>query len=101
MASMSLKEFVDCGLLQEINRQFLHPMGLALSVAYEDGSDTPNGFSGIWDYRDDPEGLIFSDDNPDFTAAKAKKALEMFNTKREARMRNLGYHVQPPPKEEG
>ena len=54
---MDPKEFLDEGFLQEANRQFFHPLGLALEVyENEDGTVT---LSGIWDYRDDPEGMIF------------------------------------------
>lgn len=56
---MNLKEFVEIGLLQEINRRILHPMGLALSVYIDD--DGKCGWGDIWDYRNDPEGIIFSD----------------------------------------
>lgn len=56
---MDIKEFREIGYLQEINRLFLHPLGLALEVVVnEDGSER---LGGIWDYRDDPEGIYFAD----------------------------------------
>ena len=32
---IDIKEFRELGFLQEINRQFLHPLGMALSVAVD------------------------------------------------------------------
>jgi hypothetical protein len=47
------------GFLQELNRRFLHPCGLALSVeVHEDGTET---FDSIFDFRDDPEGILFEE----------------------------------------
>ena len=55
---MDVKEFRELGYLQELNRQFLHPLGLALEVVIDD--DTGNeSFGGVWDYREDPEGLSY------------------------------------------
>lgn len=59
---IDLNEFRNEGFLQEINRQFFHPLGLALEVlADEDGNIVKLG--GVWDYRDDPEGIFFSNDS--------------------------------------
>lgn len=55
---MDIDEFVRLGFLQEVNRQFLHPHGLALAVERDD--DGNYSLSGIWDSRDDPEGIIFT-----------------------------------------
>ena len=54
---MSAEKFRRCGLLQEINRLFLHPRGLALEVIVED--DNIYRFGEVWDYRDDLEGIVF------------------------------------------
>jgi hypothetical protein len=98
------REFREAGFLQEANRQFFHPHGLALAVttvtdddeggpvrtfaltaeqyeralmlaadnvddddvgllaAVKDAARYDVGdsyFQGVWDYRDDPEGVIF------------------------------------------
>ena len=54
---IDIKEFRELGFLQEVNRLFFHPHGLALEVTVEeDGSEH---LSGVWDYRDDPEGIAF------------------------------------------
>ncbi len=89
---LPLDEFVSSGLLQEINRRLLHPMGLALEVTAEaDGKIC--SISGIWDIRDDPEGIAFGDGGPD--PEKARNVNLMFESKIEARVKNLGYHIQP------
>jgi len=61
---MSVKEFRDLGYLQELNRQFLHPLGLALEYIVDvdkDGNETGTpSFGEIWDCREG--GIEFSDD---------------------------------------
>ena len=55
---MDVKEFRELGYLQELNRQFLHPLGLALEVVIDD--DTGNeSFGGVWDLPADPEGISY------------------------------------------
>lgn len=54
---MPIKEFRETGFLQEVNRLFFHPRGLALEVMVEE--DGTERLGGIWDYRDDPEGIVF------------------------------------------
>lgn len=57
MNRISIEEFRRLGFLQEVNRQFLHPLGLALEVERdEDGTER---LGGVWDYRHDPEGIVF------------------------------------------
>ncbi len=53
---ISIKEFRESGYLQELNRRFLHPLGLALFVnIMENGEE----LGGVYDFRDDPEGVYF------------------------------------------
>lgn len=90
---IDIAEFRKRGFLQEVNRQFFHPLGLALEVVIEDecivcggsgkgpeprrqdptcGACNASGkrppeeveeqLGGIWDYRDDPEGILFGGD---------------------------------------
>lgn len=63
--SIDLKEFHELGFLQEINRRFLHPIGLAMSLTITKDDDTGEvtsvEFDKIWDYRDDPEGVFFNE----------------------------------------
>lgn len=56
---MDIKEFREEGFLQEANRLLFHPLGLALEVSIRGGKEM---LSGVWDYRDDPEGMLFGDD---------------------------------------
>lgn len=76
---IDIAEFRELGFLQEANRQFFHPLGLALEVVTEecercggDGLNPDNThcepcgglgkterLGGIWDYRDDPEGMEY------------------------------------------
>ena len=87
---MDIKEFRELGYLQEVNRGFFHPLGLALEVAIdEDGTEC---LSSIWDYRDDPEGMRYEgmDLRP-----KAKLVAEERERRRPAREAALGYWQQP------
>lgn len=64
---MDLTEFRDKGYLQELNRRFLHPLGLALCMTVLE--DKVTGIHGIWDYRNDPEGIIFAPEDIDWDQA--------------------------------
>ena len=57
---IDVKEFRSLGILQEANRKFFHPLGLALEVIIE--ADGTEKLGGIWDYREDPEGNFFAGD---------------------------------------
>lgn len=88
---MSVKEFRELGYLQELNRLFLHPLGLALEVNTNfDGSES---FGEVWDYRDDPEGMIFGPGMID--ADKAKRIVKEYMAKRDVRRDRLGADIQP------
>ncbi len=54
---IDIKEFREKGYLQEVNRCFLHPLGLAIEIVIEE--DGTEKLGGIWDYRDDEEGIHF------------------------------------------
>jgi hypothetical protein len=90
-----LKEFRELGFIQEINRRVLHPCGLALEVIL----DTETGeekFGGVWDYRDDPEGMAFGE----VSADKARSVDDLWFSKIDTRMENFGWVVQPVPEDE-
>jgi hypothetical protein len=89
MKQMSIDEFRDLGLLQEINRKFLHPLGLAMFVAIGAGAETTIG--GIFDGRDDPEGFCFGG----VDAGKARRVDQLFTERSHARLAELGYVIQP------
>ena len=89
---MDIKEFRDMGLLAEVNRTFFHPLGLALEIVIED--DGTEKLGGIWDYRDDPEGVLYSSKH--FPTEKIKNAQAFINQKYEERMKNVGFVFQNP-----
>lgn len=89
---MNIKEFREMGLLAELNRVFLHPLGLALEISVED--DGTEKLGGIWDYRDDPEGMLYSKEY--FPTEKIKKAQEFIKQKHEQRQKVLGFVYQDP-----
>jgi hypothetical protein len=93
---ISLEEFVKFGYLQELNRQFLHPLGLAMEVVY-DAAGNCVGISGIWDYRDDPEGIIYHESvlNSEDSQRKAERVREELEEKGAVRQERFGFVVQP------
>lgn len=88
---MDIVEFRDEGYLQEVNRQFFHPLGMALEV--KEGDDGVWRLSGVWDYRDDPEGMNYVDGMD--LQAKAQRVLELWEEKELTRLKTLGYMIQP------
>lgn len=74
MKYIDIKEFREKGYLQELNRRFLHPLGLALEVQIDDGNEI---LGGIWDYRDDEEGILYDIENSD------ENRIKKFNTNKE------------------
>lgn len=99
---MSVKEFREAGYLQELNRQFLHPLGMAMEVHIDD--DKNETFGLVWDSRDDPEGYIFDLENSDkervdrFRVNAASVEVEQAS-KAETREASLGFLIEPIPLE--
>lgn len=93
---MTLQEFYDEGYLQELNRGFLHPLGLAIRVKIEkvDGEEVVKGFGGIVDKRDEPHEIFFAEGEID------KDAIENVNDQSvmgfEKRFEELGFVIQDP-----
>jgi len=89
---MTVKEFRRLGFLQELNRQFLHPLGLALEVIVnEDGSES---LGEVWDYRSDEEGIRFAEFS-ESDISRGELIEEMQRSKAMKRESLLGYNVQP------
>lgn len=86
------KEFQEIGYLQELNRQFLHPLGMGLEVIIDDEADTVS-IGGIWDLRDDPEGMIFGDGEID--QEKVARVQAQWQEKEMVRLERFGYTIQP------
>ena len=80
MKYMSIEEFKERGYLQEANRLFFHPLGIAL-VVFVDNDSGEMKLCGIQDNRDDPEGMVFGD----FDTEKADIIYDEIMDKREFR----------------
>lgn len=104
--AIDIKEFRELGFLQELNRQFLHPLGLAIEVIIDDKTGVES-LGRVWDFRDDPEGLNYALNNPKYTS---KERLESFRKKADyvinheldrmqTRVERLGFHIEPIPEE--
>lgn len=94
---ISPKELREWGLLFEINRLVLHPLGLALAVEIDDnGNETFS--SKVWDYRDDPEGIIFEEETFNQGHTKLLTTMDLWGTeKHNSRFEQLGYVYQGGP----
>lgn len=101
---MPIREFREAGFLQELNRQFLHPLGLALEVTVDDETGEER-LGGIWDYRDDPHGMIYDLANPEFSSEdriqrfreRAVTIAQMWMDKKSLRMKKFGFMIEPIP----
>jgi len=87
---MSIKEFRDFGYLQEVNRQFFHPLGLALFVAVDTESGEAH-LGGILQIED-PEGMIFAEGEIDLD--KAERVADAQSRSHYERIGSLGYIIQ-------
>ena len=97
MKKMDLNVFYELGLLQEINRRFLNPMGLSMAFTINEDTGKVVGFHGIIDSRDIDEGFIMSEDviNTKKALIKKENVDRLLENKREGRINKLGYIVQP------
>jgi hypothetical protein len=89
---MSIEEFVKSGGLQEVNRQWFHPRGLALVVEIDD-HDGEYYLWGIKDARSDPEGWAVGDGY--FTKEKTVESERWRRDHAQNRIDALGYEIQP------
>ncbi len=89
MKYISADDFRDGGYLQEANRCFFHPLGLALELKM------PDGTMSVQDHRADPEGVIFADGVID--GDKARKVWDEKADRGDKRQNLLGYRIQPMP----
>lgn len=95
---MLTSEFREQGYLQELNRQFLHPLGLALEVTVEE--DGTEKLGGIWCYQEDLEGIRYDYANSSqerLTEARRKRdnISNVKNSRLKARRKALGYWIEP------
>jgi hypothetical protein len=95
---IDITEFREKGYLQELNRLFLHPLGLALEVVIDDNGNESLG--GIWDYRDDPSGIIYNISSSDSDRLqrfqqKADFIMNEQNNRKINRTSILNYFIPP------
>jgi hypothetical protein len=90
---LPLSVFVKQGYLQEANRRFFHPLGLALTVA----APLPGEFTELWiqDFRGDPEGLVFDELSDLDSRRKARQIDREWYRRAVLRKLALNYVVQP------
>jgi len=95
---LPIRELMSLGILQEVNRQFFHPLGLALEVTISDDEEITEPYiSGVWDYRDDPEGITYGENIID--RKKIERVYELYLAHAEERVKKFGWVVQPASKE--
>lgn len=85
-------DFQSEGYLQEVNRRLLHPLGFALQVVKRDDGTTT--YAGVWDSRDDLEGIHFAGEAALLYAEKVDAELDL---RAPHRFAALGYVVEPVP----
>ncbi len=90
---MDITEFREFGYLQEVNRLFFHPLGLALEVVVSVAE--PERLGSIWDCRDDPEGINFGDVDDGVDFQKLLRVSTELGKRTPARYKGLGYVIQP------
>lgn len=95
---IEIKEFREKGYLQELNRRFLHPLGLALEIILDD--DGTEKLGGVWDHRDDKEGIYYDISNSDLDRKTRFNEKRLFiDTELERRCKNrkeiLGFDIEP------
>lgn len=95
---IDIKEFREKGYLQELNRRFLHPLGLALEVSVS--NDGTEQLGGIWDYREEKEGIYYDISNADSQRhARFSEKKTFIDSELESRSKNrkeiLGFDIEP------
>lgn len=96
---IDIKEFREGGYLQELNRRFLHPLGLALSISIDEETGEEK-LDTIWDYREDEEGIMYDLKNSDEErisrfSENSKKIQKELNKKLSYRFEKFGYGIEP------
>jgi hypothetical protein len=95
---MDLREFLDSGLLFEINRTVLHPLGLAMEVTVSSEDPSSVTISGIWDCRDEEEGVTYAPETFVRGSEKYQRFLDESGGERlRMRARRLGFVLQTKP----
>ncbi len=95
---IEIKEFREKGYLQDVNRRFFHPLGLALEIVLND--DGTEKLGGIWDYREEKEGIYYDISKSDMERKTRFNLKKLFIDKKfEIRCKNreeiLGFDIEP------
>lgn len=89
-----LGKFHDFGFVQEVNREFFHPLGLALAVVVDDETGERQSLV-VFDWRDDKEGAIFADLSSEDNVVKEERVARLRSEISVARIKRFGWIVQP------
>lgn len=85
----------NAGLVAEINRQVLHPLGLMLAFDPAAKGAVKGCVVGLLDHRSDPDGLVFDERTLQANAQRLAAYRAEHGGILETRRARLGYHVQP------
>lgn len=91
---MPIEDFIAEGYMQEVNRRFLHPLGLALV-----GSVRDHGHE-LWviDSRDEPGGICYQQHGEEYSETRRRAADEIsrqWSEQGRHRMREARFMIQP------
>lgn len=93
--TLTAREFIDFGYLQELNRNFLAPLGLVMEIAPPDDENRSLGELKIFDFRTSPEKAILPVSQLDSQKAEnVSSALDLAGSRR---LKQLGFLHQPMP----
>lgn len=91
----AVKFLRETGLLFQINRDILHPLGLALEAKMYDDKSGEGMIVDLWDCRDEPEGIIYGEETLIRNEKKLKKFQEEFADQKIIERHNtLGFTLQ-------
>lgn len=88
---IDVEEFRQQGYLQECNRRFFHPLGLALAIDVDPETGKATRITGVLDDRGDPEGWTYETLDP----VKAQNVEDKLRERAPRRKALLGSIVQP------
>lgn len=94
VAPAAIKALADAGTYTAAPRQARAVARAVLDVLYEDGAPTEI-LGGVWDYRDDPEGIVMADSLLPVVEENAAKIAQLWNDRAAPRLEKLGYMIQP------
>lgn len=91
---MPIEEFLTEGYMQELNRRFLHPLGLTMAVRYHDDRQELL----VIDCRDVAGGVIYEEEDQEHSRIR-RRAVEAigkaWSERSWQRLRKSGFVIQP------